>query len=90
MDADVSLPDLELGRLRSEVSLLLQEAVLFTGSIRENIRYGRLGATDEEVEARRTIAVSNGDAGGAWPGTIVSRRYWKQRSDLAKPGGCTS
>ena len=50
------LPDLELGRLRSEVSLLLQEAVLFTGSIRENIRYGRLGATDEEVEAAARAA----------------------------------
>ncbi len=50
------LPDLGLGRLRSEVSLLLQEAVLFTGSIRENIRYGRLDATDAEVEAAARAA----------------------------------
>lgn len=44
------LTDLELGLLRSRVSLLLQEAVLFSGSIRENIRFGRLDATDDEVE----------------------------------------
>ncbi|HHU38536.1 MAG TPA: ABC transporter ATP-binding protein [Propionibacterium sp.] len=50
------LPELDLGRLRSEVSLLLQEAVLFAGSIRENIRYGRLEATDAEVEAAARAA----------------------------------
>lgn len=36
--------------LRSNVSILLQESVLFATSVRENIRYGRLDATDEEVE----------------------------------------
>lgn len=50
------LPDLELGQLRGQVSLLLQEAVLFSGSIRENIRYGRLDATDDEVEAAARAA----------------------------------
>lgn len=37
--------------LRNHVSILLQESVLFATSVRENIRYGRLDATDEEVEA---------------------------------------
>ena len=50
------LPELELARLRAQVSLLLQEAVLFTGSIRDNIRYGRLDATDAEVEAAARAA----------------------------------
>ncbi len=36
--------------LRSQVAVVLQEPFLFTGSIRENIRYGRLDATDAEVE----------------------------------------
>jgi ATP-binding cassette subfamily B protein/subfamily B ATP-binding cassette protein MsbA len=36
--------------LRSQMSIVLQEPFLFTGTIRENIRYGRLHATDEEVE----------------------------------------
>ncbi len=36
--------------LRSMVGMVLQDTWLFKGSIRENIRYGRLDATDEEVE----------------------------------------
>ncbi len=35
--------------LRSQIGVVLQEPFLFTGSIRENIRYGRLDASDEEV-----------------------------------------
>jgi len=37
--------------LHSHIGYVLQEPHLFSGSIRENIRYGRPGATDEEVEA---------------------------------------
>lgn len=44
------LRELDLAQLRSSVSLLHQEAVLFTGTIRENIRYGKAGASDREVE----------------------------------------
>ena len=36
--------------LRSVFSMVLQDTWLFSGTIRENIRYGRLDATDEEVE----------------------------------------
>ena len=36
--------------LRSQIGMVLQEPFLFTGSIRDNIRYGRLNATDAEVE----------------------------------------
>jgi ATP-binding cassette subfamily B protein len=44
--------------LRSQIGIVLQEPFLFTGTIRENIRYGRLEATDEEVEeAARVIGV---------------------------------
>ncbi|WPF66623.1 MULTISPECIES: ABC transporter ATP-binding protein [unclassified Corynebacterium] len=43
----------ELSRqdLRSQVGMVLQDAVLFEGTIADNIRYGRLDATDEEVIA---------------------------------------
>jgi ATP-binding cassette subfamily B protein len=37
--------------LRSQIGVVLQEPFLFTGTIQDNIRYGRLGATDAEVEA---------------------------------------
>ena len=37
--------------------MVLQDTHLFTGTVRENIRYGRLDATDEEVEqAARTAS----------------------------------
>lgn len=42
--------DCTLQSLRSQVSLVLQEPLLFAGTIADNIRYGRLDATDEEIE----------------------------------------
>lgn len=36
--------------LRSNIAMVLQDTHLFTGTVRENIRYGRLDATEEEVE----------------------------------------
>jgi ABC-type multidrug transport system fused ATPase/permease subunit len=36
--------------LRSQIGIVLQEPFLFTGTIRDNIRYGRLDASDSEVE----------------------------------------
>lgn len=42
--------------LRSNLSVLLQESVLFAASVRENIRYGRLDASDAEVEAAARAA----------------------------------
>lgn len=42
--------------LRKNISMVLQDTHLFTGTVRENIRYGRLSATDEEVEAAAKLA----------------------------------
>jgi ABC-type multidrug transport system fused ATPase/permease subunit len=48
------LRKLKLQCLRNQMSLVLQEPMLFSGSIADNIRYGRLGASLEEiVEAAR-------------------------------------
>jgi ABC-type multidrug transport system fused ATPase/permease subunit len=44
------LRDLPLDWVREQVALVPQEPLLLPGSVRENIRYGRLDATDEEVE----------------------------------------
>ena len=44
--------------LRSQIGVVLQEPFLFTGTIRDNIRYGRLDATDTEIEeAARAVGV---------------------------------
>ncbi len=45
-----NVADYRLDALRSQVSIVLQEAVVLSGSIRENLRYGRLDATDAEIE----------------------------------------
>lgn len=42
--------------LRSQLGIVLQDAYVFSDTIRENIRYGRLDATDAEVEAAARIA----------------------------------
>nr|WP_148497848.1 ABC transporter ATP-binding protein [Paenibacillus senegalensis] len=42
--------------LRSQMGFVLQDSFLFQGSIRENIRYGRLDATDEEIEQAARLA----------------------------------
>jgi ATP-binding cassette, subfamily B, bacterial MsbA len=44
------------GSLRAQIGLVPQEATLFGGTIAENIRYGRLDATDAEVEAAARAA----------------------------------
>jgi len=48
--------DLDLAFLRGAIGVVLQEAVLFSGSVRDNIRYGRKDATDEEVVAAARAA----------------------------------
>ncbi|QEE61845.1 ABC transporter ATP-binding protein [Salinibacterium sp. dk2585] len=47
----VDITKLSRAELRSQVGMVLQDAFLFEGTIRENIRYGRLDATDDEVIA---------------------------------------
>lgn len=46
--------------LRSCFGIVLQDTYLFTGTIKENIRYGRLDASDEEIE--RAAIMANADA----------------------------
>ena len=45
--------------LRQSLGIVLQDTNLFTGTVRENIRYGRLDATDEEVEVAAKLANSD-------------------------------
>ena len=53
----VDIKQYELSDLRKNIAMVLQDTHLFTGTIMENIRYGRLDATDEEViEAAKTAS----------------------------------
>ncbi len=47
----VDVRDIKLAELHRQMGVVLQDPFLFSGTIRENIRYGRLDATDAEVEA---------------------------------------
>lgn len=45
----IPLQDIKRSSLRSSMAIVLQDTHLFTGTVKENIRFGRLAATDEEV-----------------------------------------
>jgi ATP-binding cassette, subfamily B, multidrug efflux pump len=48
--------DYQLSGMRKKIGVVLQDTFLFSGTIMENIRYGRLEATDEEVVAAAKMA----------------------------------
>ena len=55
----VDLRELRLQSLRTNVSIALQENVLFGRSVRENIRFAKPGASDEEVRAAAEVACAD-------------------------------
>lgn len=50
IDGD-DIRDVTIQSLRSQIGIVLQDTFIFSGTIRDNIRFGRLDATEEEVEA---------------------------------------
>jgi len=51
-----SISDVTLKSLRSQMGIMLQDSFIFSGTIEDNIRYGKLDATREEIErASRTV-----------------------------------
>ena len=52
----IDIRDIEKDSLRRSLGVVLQDTHLFTGTVADNIRYGRLEATDEEVEAAARLA----------------------------------
>jgi len=55
----IDIRDLTLHSLREQISIVLQEPLLFSGTIRENIAYGKLGADEEAIYA--AAAAANAD-----------------------------
>jgi ATP-binding cassette subfamily B (MDR/TAP) protein 1 len=52
----VNLKNFQVRWIREQIGLVGQEPVLFTASIKENIAYGKEGATDEEIKTAITLA----------------------------------
>jgi ABC-type multidrug transport system fused ATPase/permease subunit len=52
----IDVRDIELASLRSQISVVLQESLLFSGTIADNIRYGRAEASTAEIEAAARAA----------------------------------
>jgi len=52
----VDYTHIKMNDIQSRIGVVLQTPHLFSGTIRENIRYGRLNATDEQVEAASRVA----------------------------------
>jgi subfamily B ATP-binding cassette protein MsbA len=55
-----SLKDITIASLREQIGIVSQDIVLFNGTIEENIRYGNLHATDDEVLAAAKAANADG------------------------------
>jgi ATP-binding cassette subfamily B protein len=53
---DHDLRDYKLSSLRRQISIVLQDSILFGVSVRDNIGYGALGATDEQIIAAARLA----------------------------------
>ncbi|QUI20864.1 ABC transporter ATP-binding protein [Vallitalea pronyensis] len=52
----VDIKEVTIESLRSQMGIMTQDTFLFTGSIKDNIRYGKLDATDEEIiEAAKSV-----------------------------------
>jgi len=55
----IDIKNIRKESLRSNIAMVLQDTHLFSGTVRENIRYGRLDATDEEVIAAAKVACAH-------------------------------
>ena len=64
--------------LREQIAIVLQDPVLFAGTIADNLRYGRLDATDAEVEEAARAAHAH---------EFVSRLPKKYATEIAEAGG---
>ncbi len=55
----IDVRDLSIDSLRDHISIVTQEPILFNETVRDNIRYGRMDATDEQIEAAAESAYAH-------------------------------
>jgi ATP-binding cassette subfamily B protein len=85
----VDVKDVKMDSLRSHMGISLQEAILFSGTITDNIKYGKPDASDEEVvEAAKIAQVPRGvrHHGGA-AGSQPERRPETAHRNRSRPAG---
>jgi ATP-binding cassette subfamily B protein len=56
----ININKIKKGDLRRSLGIVLQDTHLFTGTVKDNIRYGKLDATDEEIVAAAKLANAHG------------------------------
>ena len=74
----INITDLKKDDLRRSIGIVLQDTVLFTGTIRDNIRYGKLDASDEEIKQAAITANADG---------FISRLRDGYDTELSESGG---
>ena len=74
----INIRDIKKDDLRRSIGIVLQDTVLFTGTIRDNIRYGRLDASDEEIKQAAITANADG---------FISRMHDGYETELSESGG---
>ena len=67
--------------LREKIAIVLQDPVLFAGTIADNLRYGRLDATDAEIEAAARAAHAH---------DFIARLPRQYQTEIAEAGGSLS
>ena len=77
----VDVRDYRVRSLREKIAIVLQDPVLFQGTIKENLRYGRLDATDEEIEQAARAAHAH---------DFISHLAKGYDTDIAQAGGSLS
>ena len=55
-----NINDITVHSLRSQMGIMLQDSFIFTGTVADNVRYGKLDATDEEVKAACKAVCADG------------------------------
>ncbi|GIQ70926.1 ABC transporter ATP-binding protein [Xylanibacillus composti] len=85
----IDIQDMKQSSLRAQIGVVQQDVFLFNGTIRENIAYGRLDATEEEIRAAASKAYLDNMLAGLPDGldTVIGERGLKlsggQRQRLA-------
>jgi len=75
---DVDVRRYRIRALRDRIAIVLQDAVLFAGTIADNLRYGRLDATQDEIEAAARAAHAH---------DFISRLPKGYQTEIAEAGG---